>query len=128
MRIATGTIDAEADIERSIELSDKQQALLAHADNLLLRITVTAEVGSTAAFTVDKLQVSRDDTSWVDEQDLTDTIVGAAGEFRVPVTAPILDAKYIKLLIKSVTLTGSVYFTGCNIDLIAQVKNKYGIG
>jgi hypothetical protein len=92
---------------------------LASASETALVIRVSAETGA-AAMTVTDVQESAGGTYYRTVASVTDTAITAVGETRLPVAYRVM-AEYVKVLIGTVTLTGSAYFTltvalECTID------------
>jgi hypothetical protein len=124
--LVDGVVDAEADMETARQLTRDERVWLAAASETALVIRVSAETGS-AAMTVTDVQESAGGTYYRTVASVTDTAITGVGEVRLPVAYRVM-AEYVKVLIGTVTLSGSAYFTltlalECTID-----PSKYGAG
>lgn len=120
-----GAPESEGAVETAYQLTKDERVWLAAASETALVVRVTAEAGSTAAFTVTDVQESAGGTYFRVVENVTDTAIGAVGEYRIPMSKRIM-AEYVKILVGTVTLSSSVYFTltialECTID-----SAKYG--
>lgn len=117
--------DQESEVEVAYQLPKEARVWLAAASETCIVIEAGTEVGS-AAFTVESIVESNDGTNFRTVENTTDQVVDAAGHYRIAMSKRIM-AEYVKLMIGTVTLTGSAYLPlvialECTID-----PAKYGV-
>ena len=123
--ILDGTPITEGAIETAYQLSKVERVWLAAASETAIIVEAGTEVGS-AAFTVESIVESNDNTNFRTVENTTDQVVDAAGHFRIAMSKRIM-AEYVKVMVGTVTLSSSAKFPlvialECTID-----PAKYGV-
>ena len=111
--------DSEADVEATYTCNGGDSRALCDLNKGILLLTAGTETG-TATFVVDTVQACYDvgdATTWVSIETSISKTVSAAGTQTFTLAGTYGQPHYLKLLISSVTLTGSHYFATFTAEL-----------